>query len=129
MKVLIPVIDNRSAKFVLADGLHNADYACIYDSDYHTYEWVATDSISYDPGNLSLELKRKGIYTVISKQMSLMAMGLFAESGLTVLKASSPNVNENIDLFVRSELKPLTIQSVLASSCHGSCSSCSSTCN
>lgn len=130
MKVMIPVVDNLSAKNNLAAGFHNAEYACIYDSESEAYEWIATDDISTKPGNLSIELKRKGIYNIISKQMSLMALGLFAESGLNVFKAESEDVSENIQKFVQNKLQPLTVQSAMGSSCSSSsCGSCSSSCN
>ena len=130
MKIIIPVTDNDSLKDTIAQGFHNAGYVCIYDCTNNTYEWMATKDISEQAGNLSLELKRKGIFSVISNYMSLMALGLFTESGLKVYKAESESVQENIKLFLENKLPLLTTQSILGmSACIGSCNSCGSTCN
>ncbi|PWE00573.1 NifB/NifX family molybdenum-iron cluster-binding protein [Marinilabilia rubra] len=130
MKVILPVIDDQGARNMMANGFHNARFACIYDCDTHDCEWLPSEKISEKPGNLTLGLKQKGIYTVISPQMPLMALGLFIESGLVVYQSKSNNVEENIKLFIDNELKPFPVQEALVSECGGGCSSCSSTsCN
>ena len=130
MKIIIPIIDNNRSKDNIAQGFHNAGYVCIYDCSSNTYEWLTINELAPNAGNLSLELKRRGIFTVISGYMSLMALGLFTESGLKVYKAESDSVQENIKLFLENKLPPLTTQSILGmSACIGSCNSCGSSCN
>ena len=46
MKVILPVIDDGAKKESLADGFHNADYACVYDCEAKEYEWMPTTEIS-----------------------------------------------------------------------------------
>jgi predicted Fe-Mo cluster-binding NifX family protein len=130
MKVILPVIDNDGARNMMAKGFHNARFACIYDCDTHDCEWVTAREISEKPGNLTLGLKRREIYTVISPQMPIMALGLFVESGLTVYKAIGSSVEENIRLFIENKLKTFPVRDALVSDCSGSCSSCRSvSCN
>jgi len=125
MKIIMPVADLESAKDKIAQSFHNADFACLYNTVDRSFEWLPAKEISKSVGNLSIELKRKGIFIVISGQMSLMALGLFTESGITVLKAQGSSIVENIQLFHEEKLKPLSPQ--LAASCNASCASCSST--
>ncbi|MBN1119179.1 MAG: NifB/NifX family molybdenum-iron cluster-binding protein [Bacteroidales bacterium] len=126
MKVVIPVVDNGTAKDALAPAFHNSDFVCIYDSESENYEWMKTVEISEKPGNLSLGFKQKGIGTVISKSMSGMALSLFKALGLEVYEAVSNSVAENISLLVENKLKPIMAASASDSSCNGLCSSCSS---
>lgn len=129
MKIIIPVIDNNKAKNSIAGSFHNTEYACIYNCSTLSYEWIATQSIIKKESNLSTELKRNGISVVISKNMPLMALGFFTESGVTVYKAESGSIEENIQLFTANQLQPLTNATVQNSSdCAGSCSSCHTTC-
>jgi predicted Fe-Mo cluster-binding NifX family protein len=130
MNIILPVIDNKDAKDMIAQGFHNTEYACIYNSTDNTYEWLETKEISVKEGNLSLALKRRGIYTIISSHMQLMALGLFVDSGLKVYKAKGNSVTENIKLFNDNQLKPFTVQfAVGATNCSGTCSSCDTSCN
>ena len=131
MKVILPVIDDQGARNMLSNGFHNARFVCIYDSQSHDTEWLPIKDISEKPGNLTLGLKKRGIYTVISPQMPLMALGLFIESGLTVFRSESKNVEENIKLLNENRLRPFEAYDAMGmSSCSGSsCGSCSSSCN
>jgi predicted Fe-Mo cluster-binding NifX family protein len=130
MKVILPVIDDQGARNMLANSFHNARFVCIYDSQTHDSEWCSINDISEKPGNLTLGLKKRGIYTVISPQMPLMALGLFIESGLKVFRSESKNVEENIRLLNNNQLRSYEVFDAMGmSSCSsGSCNSCSS-CN
>jgi len=130
MKVIIPVIDNKSGKNSIAPGFHNAEYVCIYDCKRETYEWLRTKDISSNAGIWGQELKNKEIGTVISTNMPLMALGVFTDNGLKVLKAFGTNLLDNIQMFRNNQLKPITAQSSLEmSGCGGSCQSCNTNCN
>lgn len=130
MKVIIPVLDNEAAKNELAPDFSATDHVCIYDCENESLTWVSTTAISRNGGNLSLELKRKGIHSVISSQMPLMVLGLFVESGLKVYKAQGTDLFENIKLFQKNFLQSFTSSmSMELSSCAGSCSSCGTICN
>jgi predicted Fe-Mo cluster-binding NifX family protein len=129
MRVIIPVIDNKNGKNSIAAGFHNAEYVCIYDCASETYEWLPTKTIT-STGRLGLELKSKEIGTVISRDMPLMALGVFTDNGLKVLKALGTNLLNNIELFQKNQLEPITAQTSLEmSSCGGSCKSCNTKCN
>ncbi len=130
MKVIIPVTNNQDLKEEVAYSFHNSEYVCVFNAEEKTYEWLNTNEISEKTGNLSVELKRKGIYTVISNQMPLMALGLFIESGIKVLKAKSVSLKENIELYLNNKLQPMPFgYSPDYVGCSTSCSSCKSSCN
>jgi len=128
MKIILPVIVNKASGRSIAHGFYKADLACIYNCSNQTSEWLPTKSISQTAGNLGAELKRIGIGAVISYQMPLMALGFFTDSGLTVYKAESASIEENIRMFTENLLEPLTnATSKNSSACTSSCNSCSST--
>ena len=132
MNIIIPVADLEKEKKTLAKGFHNTDYACIYNSLNSSYKWLKTKEISNSEDNLSLALKRKGIYTIITSHMPFLALKLFKESGLVVYKSKSKNIEENIALFLNNELEPFTPQIRFSNSnCSSSCSatSCGPDCN
>jgi predicted Fe-Mo cluster-binding NifX family protein len=130
MNVIIPVEDIEKDKSILAKGFHNTNYACIYNTLNGSYEWLSTNKISTSEDNLSLALKRKGIYTIITSHMPYLALRLFKESGLSVYKSKGKNLEENIDLFLKNELDTFSPQiQFKASSCSSSCSSCDTSCN
>jgi predicted Fe-Mo cluster-binding NifX family protein len=128
MKIIIPVAENNACGREIAPGFHKADLACIYNCINQTSEWLSTKSISENGDDLGDALKRIGIGAVISQQMPLMALGFFTDSGLTVYKAESENIEENIRMFIDNQLNPQTnTSSKFSSFCSSSCSSCSST--
>jgi predicted Fe-Mo cluster-binding NifX family protein len=130
MKVIIPVIDNQSGRNDIASGFHNAEYVCIYDCANTTCEWVRTKDISNNSGIFGQELINQNITTVISHSMPLMALGVFTDYGLKVLKSSGTNLQYNIELFQKNQLEAITAQTTLVmSACSGSCKSCKTTCN
>lgn len=129
MKIVIPIIDNDCEVKRIASSFHNSEYVCIYDSTSQSSELVLARNISSSPGNLGNELMKRGIRAVISRQMPLMALGFFAESGLQVFQANGENIEENIRLFNLCQLPLLTAQLAKpTSSCSGSCGSCNTVC-
>ncbi len=130
MKVIIPVIDNQNGRNNIASGFHNAEYVCIYDCANTTCEWVRTKDISNQTGIFGQELISQNITTVISQSMPLMALGVFTDCGLKVLKSSGTDLHYNLELFQNNQLEAITAQSTLVmSACSGSCKSCKTTCN
>jgi predicted Fe-Mo cluster-binding NifX family protein len=131
MKVITPVVDNKTRKFEIADGMHNAEFFCVYHCEGNIYEWINIEDLGSKAGNLSIALKRKGIYTIICTHMPIIALGLFTESGLNVYRAESYNLVENINLYKNKLMKPFTTISALAlEACSNStCGSCKSPCN
>ena len=128
MKIILPIIENQASGRSIARGFYKTDLACIYNCNNQTSEWLATKSFSQNAGDLGETLKRIGVGAVISYQMPLMALGFFTDSGLTVYKAESGNIEENIRMFTENRLEPLTnATSKSDSACSSSCSSCSST--
>ena len=129
MKIIIPVsaIDDKENSEV--KGFHNTEYVCVYNCISETYEWLSKTTITEKEGNMSIELKRRGVSTIISKEMPLMALALFTESGFKVLKSKSENVKGNIELYYQNKLEPFTFQSPdIYSSCGNTCGTCNSSC-
>ena len=131
MKVLLPVKNNSTGKNKIAEGFHNIDYLCIWDSDSETKEWISAKEISETPGGLNSGLVKNEIYSIISMNVTPMVLQMFNRNGINVLKAQSFDVAQNIRLFRLNQLKKFTDQeSRLVISCDSSsCSSCNSTCN
>ncbi len=130
MKVIMPVIDNEKEKNFIANGFLNSEYVCVYNNESQTYEWLPIEDISQQAGNMTIELKQKGIKAVISSDITFMALGLFVESGLKVYKARGKSVQENIKFLQDEQLDLFTpLGAMNSSSCSGSCSSCGTSCN
>jgi predicted Fe-Mo cluster-binding NifX family protein len=113
MKIIIPVIDNDQNKNSIAQGFHKTDFVCIYDSVENSYHWHKKSDISKKDGNLCIQLKIKGIYTIITNEIELMTLSLFTDIGLKVYKSDGTNLVENIKLFESNQLKPFTLKTAL----------------
>jgi predicted Fe-Mo cluster-binding NifX family protein len=135
MNIIIPVIDNNDDKYIMAKGFHNTDYVCIYNTLNSSYKWVKTKEISECEDNLSVSLKRNGIYTIITSHIPYLALRLFKDSGLVVYKSKSKSVEKNIEFFLNDELQHFTPQihfgssSSACGSCSSNSASCGSDCN
>ncbi len=131
MKVLLPVKNDETAKFEMADGFHNISYVCIFDSNTRKQEWMNAGELLENQEDLSGALAERGIFSIISVSIPPMVLRLFNRNGIEVLKASGDNVEENIRLFQKSHLKIFSAEEsrMIQSTCNtSSCSSCSSTC-
>ncbi len=127
MKIIIPIVDAETKKSI-ADSFHSTESACVYNTIDKSVEWIATKNM-IKMGSLEAVLREHEISAVISKNMPLMALGFFTDSGLVVYKAESSNIEENIDWFLSKRLKRMTNASVkISSDCSGSCGSCHTTC-
>ena len=130
MKIIFPVEGISEKDKSIVGSFHNTDFACIYSISDGSYEWIATKELSKEEGNLSVELKRKGIQTIICKSMQPMAFHLFSESGFILLQAQVNSVPENVNLFFKNGLAHFSIESIFESiACVGSCNSCASSCS
>lgn len=130
MKIIIPVVDDNDGKYTIAKGFHNIEYSCIFNSLNSSFKWIKTKEISSMEENLSIALKRDGIYSVVTSHMPFLAVRLFRESGLAIYKSKGKNVKDNISLFLNNELEAFTPQmnsDSIFNPC-GSCSENSSTC-
>lgn len=125
MNIILPVIDNKNDKYSIAKGFLNAEYICVYNKPNKSYNWLKIKEISNSEGNLSLALKRNGIYTIITSHMPYLALRLFKESGLTVYKSKGKNVEENIELYTDNKLELFTPQMQFSTNA-SACSACSS---
>ncbi|MFI1772769.1 NifB/NifX family molybdenum-iron cluster-binding protein [Thalassobellus citreus] len=129
MNIIIPVIDDNKGKYTIAKGFHNTEYTCVFNSLNSSFEWIKTKEISNMDDNLSLALKRKGIYSIITSHMPYLALRLFKESGLTIYKSKGKNVEENIELYLTNELQSFTPQIHFGTSNYSACGSCSANSN
>lgn len=106
MKVIIPVVEDQQTKDLKVDEFRSASKAYIYDCDTKATTLVPFEQLINNLGNLTLELKSKGIYTVISSRMSFLSLSLFLDSQLMVLKAKSSDLEENLQLYLGNQLEP-----------------------
>jgi len=130
MKVMVPVIDDKTRKAEVAEGFHNLAYVCIFDSTTQKSEWLKSHELSETPGGLNEALLDRGVFSVISLNMTPMVLSLFNRNGIKVLKACGNDLDENIRLFQLSSLQVFTAEeSRIQQSCNTqSCSTCGSTC-
>lgn len=130
MKVLLPLENAGDNTESIVQHLDNSDYACIYDIEQDSYEFVTMNSISAKMGNLCVELKRKGIDTMICSSIPSLALELFNLLGIKTLQATKNSVKENIRAFTDNALMPISGSSGLQMDgcASSSCSSCSSAC-
>ncbi|WP_167615226.1 NifB/NifX family molybdenum-iron cluster-binding protein [Maribellus sediminis] len=131
MKVMLPVKEAGSSKKELAEGFHNIQYVCIYDSSMKACEWLEAKNLSSTPGGLNGALIQRGVNTIISLNVTPMVLNMFRRNSIEVLKARSTNIDENIRLFNKNELELYTAnESRTYQACNkSSCSSCSSSCS
>lgn len=127
---MVPVIDDTTRRTEVAEGFHNLAYVCIFDSTTQKSEWLQSQDLSETPGGLNDALLNRGVFSIISLNMTPMVLSLFNRNGIKVLKACGNDLDENIRLFQLSQLKIFTAEeSRVQQSCNTqSCSSCSSTC-
>lgn len=125
MNIIIPVIDDNIGKHTMAKGFHTTEDVCVYNTLNNSYEWLKNKDISSIEENLSVSLKRKGIYTIITSQMPFMAFRLFKESGLLVYKSKGKSLEQNIQSYLNNELEAFTPQIHLGTP-YSACGSCSS---
>jgi len=130
MKVMLPVIDDQLSKNVVADGFHNIEYVCVFDSANQKCDWLGANEISETPGRLNSGLSERGIFSIISVNISPMMLSMFNRNGIKVWKASGNDLDENLRLFQLSQLKVFTAEECrIAQACDSrSCFSCGSTC-
>lgn len=130
MKIMLPVLNDCEGKMKLAEGFHNAQKVCIYDSKKDIYEWISTKKINANIGEFSVELKQRGIESVISCTMQPVVLRIFSQNGLQVFKAEGNNLEQNIASFQNDKLNSFsTEETKTIMGCGSSCNSCSSTCN
>ena len=123
MKIIIPVTDDSQGKNIIATGFHNTNFVCIYDSEEKNYQWLNKNEISVNEGNLCLQLKLRGISTIITSEIELMTLSLFTDVGLKVYKSNAGSVEQNIKLFELDQLNPFSFKSaigVINCDCKGS---------
>lgn len=132
MKVMIPVKDDLQNKFEMADGFHNVEFVCIYDSNLNNSKWMRAKEISETMGGLNTALLEREVDSIISTKITPLVLTMFRRIGINVFKAQSNDLTKNIGLFQNKELSTFTFEeSRQIQSCYSrSCSGCGSTsCN
>lgn len=130
MKVMLPVVDDQQSKNVVAEGFHNINYVCVFDSEAEKYDWLTANQISETPGGLNSGLTEHGIFSVICLNIPPMVLIMFKRNGINVWKANGRDLDENLRLFQLSKLKAFSAEECrITQACSSnSCSSCSSNC-
>ena len=129
---MIPVKDDLQNKFEMADGFHNVEFVCIYDSNLNNSKWMRAKEISETMGGLNTALLEREVDSIISTKITPLVLTMFRRIGINVFKAQSNDLTKNIGLFQNKELSTFTFEeSRQIQSCYSrSCSGCGSTsCN
>ncbi|MBS2098753.1 hypothetical protein [Carboxylicivirga linearis] len=129
MKVFLPMTGTSKPEESTVGPLISADFGCIYNDEDKAY---MVEPHSYDIGNignLCVQLKARGVKTIITEGMPLLTYLMCMDMGLTVYKAKKASPVENILLQEKDELAIFTAKdTVVKGDCMGACSSCSSNC-
>ena len=88
MRVLLPIAGKDTEREKIARGFHNAKLVCIYDSESKVFEWKQTAEISPNPGDLTHELKRLQINTIISGYIPPMVLQIFTRNGFFCIEST-----------------------------------------
>ena len=126
MKILIPAESTTQLENSKVHTLDHSDYACIYDSDLNSFEFITMKSISNKIGNLSVEMKHQGIESVICDNLPKLATELFTLMGIKIYQSSSETIAGNIDMFLSNSLNQINASTGCTSS---ACASCPSACS
>lgn len=131
MKVIIPVIDKEEGDAKVANDFRIATSICISQSNKKELEWIPANELNTGNGDFSDDIKRLGIYAIISGSMAPTTVQIFARNKVEVFKAKGTDISENIIFFQNNQLELLTAQEAREmQACDSSCNSCSSTsCN
>jgi predicted Fe-Mo cluster-binding NifX family protein len=128
MEVIIPILNHDTKRMIMADGFHTTDVMCIYNTETDAVKQIDAADLTQYSGNIVDELKRRGVDSIITSQMSFMAYGLFVDGGFIIYESEGDDVYQNIELFKKRELRLFTPQAAFRNSCSASCGDCSSTC-
>jgi len=129
MKICLPILgESGLKKELMANDFYKAQHYYIFDLDNSQSNVYVLD----DRNTLYLsigDLKKMEIEAIITPNLRPMAAKILFENEIEVYKASSSEVQENLDLYKRGLLKDFTASMIeQKSSCSSdSCSSCSST--
>ncbi len=131
MKVFIPVTGAAPLYEYSVSSMLSAEFGCVYNSKEKDFQ---IQEHSYDInsiGNLCVQLKAKGITTIITEAMPLLTYLMCLDMGLKVFKAKkSVSAQDNIKLKEMDLLHEFTAKdTVVDGDCMGACSRCSSTCS
>lgn len=131
MKAIIPVMDREANKMLVAEGFHTTDIMCVYNMDTEEKEWIDSSDLCQFSSNITEELEKRGVDSVITNEMAFMALGLFTDGGFSVWKSRGNDLLYNLNLFKNGELEPFLSNSAFKkNSCSsGSCSTCETTCD
>jgi predicted Fe-Mo cluster-binding NifX family protein len=130
MQVLIPIEKNKDEKLVVAPGFHATDVLCIYNLETEQYTEVNSGELYKHIGNITSELLKQDIHTVITDEMSFMALSVFLGGGLTVYKSDGKDLLHNIEMLKQNKLILYsTLLAYRSQNCSSSCNSCNTVCN
>ncbi len=128
MKIALPLISESE----LASDFSKSSYVGIYDVVEGNLNVIslASQSMTTIQSFIFETMKSLDTQWVISPNFSFMALRVFKENKINVLKASGTNLNENIDFFKTGILVPFSAFDVFMSSqnCTDVCSTCGSQC-
>jgi predicted Fe-Mo cluster-binding NifX family protein len=129
MKVILPISERKEGAEIIAQGFHNAEFMCIYDSDAKTFEWKDAAEMISQSVDISKDFEEMGIDAVICGYLPPMVWQIFSRSRLLIFQPSGDSFSDNIKLFDNNKLELFSPEEAYDAwgSCSGSsCSSCNS---
>lgn len=131
MKMFLPITGTITPDESKVSSMLSADYGCIYNSDDKGFNLQPHTYDINNIGNLCVQLKSKGITTIITESMPLLTYLLCLEMGLKIFKAKKTlSLQDNIRFQELGQLEIFSAKDTrIDGDCMGACSGCKSTCS
>ena len=127
MKIALPLIDEHE----LALDFSKSKSVGIYDDETDILDIISImdNSKESDLGILFRTLIQYNLKYIVSPFCSFLTLKVFRDNNLEALQAIGTNLNQNIELLKKNELKPFISSEIYSSKkCGSSCSSCEISC-
>ncbi len=127
MNIAIPTQDTATNKNTIASSLHVNGSICLYNIDSKSGNWLKTNDLAPNMGELLPALEALAISVIITRQIHPMALKILVNKGFEVYKAVGNTLTENIDFYTNKKLDLYSHDAAmeLATVCGGECTTCS----
>jgi len=127
MNIAIPTQDTATNKNTIASSLHVNGSICLYNIDSKSGNWLKTNDLAPNMGELLPALEALAISVIITRQIHPMALKILTNRGFNVYKAKGNLLEENIQFYQSKTLNLYRHEDAmeLATVCGGECTTCS----
>lgn len=127
MRILFPV-SGDGKDFELHPDLHSAEYFCVYDAEEDSSPVFSKEQIIDEWKSVLSFMTLNSINAVISKNIHLMPLRVFADYRIDTFVAGADTVPGNIRLLREGKLERFGKETAVSESCASECSECKASC-